>query len=112
MATNRPRAQSRTDGGATKVTWAESGRIRTFGRLPRSQLIPDVHPVPSVRSLTTSDARAVVVYMKGRGLQLQRRLELRGGRDDSDKGAAADYERFSSCAAPSHVRHHLVWTRG
>jgi Ser/Thr protein kinase RdoA (MazF antagonist) len=37
----------------------------------------------SVRSLTTSDARAVVVYMKGRGLQLQRRLELRGGRDDS-----------------------------
>jgi len=37
----------------------------------------------AVRPLTTTDARAVVMYMQGRGLQLQRRLELRGGRDDS-----------------------------
>src|SRR5438309_5504817 len=30
---------------ATKVTWAESGRIRAFGGLPHLQLIPDVHSV-------------------------------------------------------------------
>jgi Ser/Thr protein kinase RdoA (MazF antagonist) len=37
----------------------------------------------SVRPLTATDARVIVMYMLGRGLQLQRRLELRGGRDDS-----------------------------
>jgi hypothetical protein len=37
----------------------------------------------SVHPLTPNRARAAVLHMKGRGLQLQRRLELRGGRDDS-----------------------------
>lgn len=36
-----------------------------------------------VRALTPDASHAVVVYMKGRGLQLQHRLELRGGRDDT-----------------------------
>ncbi len=36
-----------------------------------------------VRALMPDAGHAVVVYMKGRGLQLQHRLELRGGRDDT-----------------------------
>src|SRR5881396_562320 len=50
---------------ATKVTWAESGRIRAFGRLPRSQLIPDVHPV---RSGLERRMRVVDEYVRSRGL--------------------------------------------
>ena len=34
-----------------------------------------------VRRLSPADARAIVVYMKARGLQLQQRLELRSGDD-------------------------------
>lgn len=37
----------------------------------------------SHRSLAGPDCRAIVVYLKGRGLQLQHRLELRGGVDDT-----------------------------
>jgi len=37
----------------------------------------------AVRSLAPIDARAIVVYMKCRGLQLQHRLELRQGRDST-----------------------------
>ena len=33
--------------------------------------------------LSSADARAIVVYMKARGLQLQQRLELRRGTDDT-----------------------------
>lgn len=36
-----------------------------------------------VRALTPDASHAIVVYMKGRGLQLQHRLELRGGSDDT-----------------------------
>jgi len=37
----------------------------------------------SHRSLAEPDCRAIVVYLKGRGLQLQHRLELRRGVDDT-----------------------------
>ncbi|HEV8655274.1 MAG TPA: phosphotransferase [Candidatus Limnocylindria bacterium] len=37
----------------------------------------------AVRPLSLADGHAIVVYMKGRGLQLQHRLELREGRDDT-----------------------------
>ena len=37
----------------------------------------------SLRPLRSASARAIVVYMKGRGLQLQHRLELRHGSDET-----------------------------
>ena len=36
-----------------------------------------------IRPLQAGDVRAILVYMKGRGLQLQQRLELRRGADET-----------------------------
>jgi Ser/Thr protein kinase RdoA (MazF antagonist) len=42
-----------------------------------------VHGYATVRSLLPEAGRAIVVYMNGRGLQLQSRLELRRGTDET-----------------------------
>lgn len=57
--------------GPDTVTY-EPTRIGTF-----------VRGYDAVRRLAPAESRAVVVYMKGRGIQLQHRLELRQGSDET-----------------------------
>jgi hypothetical protein len=44
---------------------------------------PFVREYHRERRLTTADVSAIVTYMKCRGLQLQQRLRLRGGADET-----------------------------